>query len=123
MPPESGATPSPAQSAEGDTVLFRRTLRRVRSEENAGHSTGKAGTTGPLRPAKARSPRPPVFRPAAGAPASPGALPSERRVEGQPPTRVGRCGASRDPVPRGFEPAGERYAHRWIHRPLTVPAY
>jgi hypothetical protein len=52
MPPGSGAARSPALSAEGDTVLFHRTLRRVRSEGNAGHGRGEAGTAGPPRAAK-----------------------------------------------------------------------
>src|ERR1700683_4163246 len=56
MPPGSGAARSPALSAEGDTVLFHRTLRRVRTEGNAGHGTEEGGTADPLRAAKARCP-------------------------------------------------------------------
>jgi hypothetical protein len=67
-------------------VLFHRTLRRVRSEGNAGHGRGAAGMPGPPRAAKLAA-LPPAFWPEAGAPASPGTLPGQRGVEARTAAR------------------------------------
>jgi hypothetical protein len=81
---------------------FHRTLRRVRSEGNAGHGTGEAGTAGPLRAAKARCPAPRMLARDRRS-ASPGALPTERGAAGKPQAqasrKLGPAGASsRDPA-------------------------
>jgi hypothetical protein len=106
-----GATRSPALSAEDDTVLFHRTLRRVRSKGNAGHSRGGGRHGRPTARRNARCPAPP-FWPEADAPASPGTLPSERGVEGKdggtltvgPASDGGTERQRRVPLPVGSSP-------------------
>src|SRR6185312_6521347 len=82
MPPGSVAARSPALSAEGDTVLFHTTLRRVRSEGNAGHGTGVGRHGRPTARREARCPAPRILARGRHS-ASPGTLPSEREVEGK----------------------------------------